>query len=354
VRTATARAPGRVNLIGEHTDYNGGFVMPCAIAYRTEVHARERPDDALTISSPFEDERTARYVEGMVSELRHAFLPVRGMDLRIDGTLPVGAGLSSSASLEIAVALAALDIGQAQPDRVRLAELAQRAEIEFVGTQCGIMDQFAVLFGQEHHALFLDTRSLRYELLEVPQSVSIIICNTMVKHELAATEYNLRRYQCEMAVALLAGEYRTISQLRDISLEELKAVRHLLTPMLYSRALHVVSENERVLRARSALQAGDVAAFGDLMNASHESLRVLYEVSCSELDTMVYLARELDGVYGARMTGGGFGGCTVNLVDASAADEFRSRIARAYRAKTGIEPEIYDGTPSQGAELVHA
>jgi galactokinase len=198
----------------------------------------------------------------------------------------------------------------------------------------------------------LDTRSLEYELLEVPRNVAIVICDTMVKRELAQSEYNLRREQCAKCVALLLAEYRNITQLRDVSLQQLKTARHLLTPTLYKRALHVITENERVLRARDVLRAGDVMSFGDLMNASHESLRTLYEVSCDELDIMVSLAREYPGVYGARMTGGGFGGCTVNLVQAEQAQAFRSYITEAYHRKTGIAPQIYDGAPSTGAQIV--
>jgi galactokinase len=174
----------------------------------------------------------------------------------------------------------------------------------------------------------------------------------MVKRELAASEYNLRRQECETCVSLLAVEYRTITQLRDVSLPQLKAARHLLTPALYKRAMHVITENERVLRARDALRAGDAVRFGDLMNASHESLRTLYDVSCDELDTMVALAREAPGVYGARMTGGGFGGCTVNLVEAEYADDFRAYITEAYHRKTHIAPQIYEGTPSAGAQVL--
>ena len=354
MRFVQTRAPGRVNLIGEHTDYNGGLVMPCAIAYDTQVRAEERNDDAVIVNALLGDARTEKYVNGVLSELRSAGVPMPGMNLQIDGSLPLGAGLSSSASLEIAVALAALAMADVQFDRYELAALAQRAEIEYVGTRCGIMDQFAVLFARRGCAMFLDTRSLEFELIEVPASVSVIICNTMVKHELVTSEYNVRRRECEASVAMLQKEFPDITQLRDVTLEQLEGARYSLGTNLYRRATHVATENERVFRARDALRRQDVLTFGGLMNASHESLRAFYEVSCAELDMMVALARELPGVYGARMTGGGFGGCTVNLVEASHADEFRTRISDAYLHETGIVPELYDGTPADGAQVLNA
>ncbi len=228
------------------------------------------------------------------------------MDLHIDGSLPLGAGLSSSASLEVAVALAALAISARSMDRLEVARLAQRAEIEHAGTQCGIMDQFAVLFARAGHAIFLDTRSLEFELIAVPPQARVVICNTMVRHELAGSEFNTRHRECDECVRLLRTAYPAITQLRDLTEDDLVAARDLLAPGLYRRALHVVTENARVLQAREALRKHDLRAFGELMNASHESLRVLYDVSCEELDTMVELARTLPGVYGARMTGGGF------------------------------------------------
>ena len=347
---ARARAPGRVNLIGEHTDYNGGFVMPCAIPYQTTVLARERSDSAIAIAAAFEDAGTVRYVTGIISELRNAGLGIPGVDLEIAGDLPVGAGLSSSASLEVAVALAALELAGIEMDRAEIARLAQRAEIEHVGAHVGIMDQFAVLFARAGYALFLDTRTLQYTLVPVPAVSAIRICDTMVKHELASGEYNVRRQQCEESVKILSTRYPEIKQLRDVTPQQLEEAKGLLDPLLYRRARHVVWENERVVAAREALIAADLPAFGTLMNASHASLRDDYEVSTPELDLMVELARGLPGVYGARMTGGGFGGCTVNLVARSDADAFTQLIAERYWQRTGVVPAVYDGTPADAAQ----
>jgi galactokinase len=359
------QAPGRVNLIGEHTDYNGGFVLPCAIARATRVSVQRRADRGVTFLSegraparfdldalprqPSHDWRD--YARGVLLELRAAGLPLCGADLEIAGDVPIGAGLSSSASFEIATALAMLAICNAAMEPLELAKLAQRAEIRHAGMRCGIMDQFAVTFGSAGHALFLDTRTLEFEAIPVPRGAAIVICNTMIKHKLAAGEYNARRRECERAVALLQQRYPEIRELRDVSEEQLLDARDLLDATAFQRALHVVTENDRVVRAADALRENDLEGFGALMNASHESLRSRYEVSCEELDIMVDLAREIPGVFGARMTGGGFGGCTVNLVESARISKFRESIARSYEALTGIRPEIYDGTPSAGASI---
>jgi galactokinase len=354
-----------VNLIGEHTDYNGGYVMPCAVPYYTDVEAVERDGSTIRLESAscgpaaFEIDalRETRsrdwrdYARGIFIELRAAGVLLRGAEMRVSGTLPLGAGLSSSASFEIAVALAALALSGVQMKPRHLVKLAQRAEAEHTGTQCGIMDQFAVTFGVKGHALFLDTRSLQCEPIPVPKSAAVVICNTMVKHELAAGEYNARRRECEQAVAHLRRRYPDVMQLRDVTEAQLHEARFLLDETLFNRALHVVTENRRVVEAARALRSSNLQQFGALMNESHESLRTRYAVSCAELDTMVQLARELPGVYGSRMTGGGFGGCTVTLVRAEDADEFRERIAGAYHQKTGIVPEIYDGFPAAGAAV---
>jgi galactokinase len=337
-----------VNLIGEHTDYNDGFVMPCAIGYYTEVTVQARADDRVVLAKPHDD-RAIKYAEGVVLELRRAGVAVGGIDIEAGGDLPIGAGLSSSASFEVAVALGALGIAGAEIDRVALARICQRAEHEHVGIRSGIMDQYAVLFGERDRAILLDTETLQHRYLPVPRSARIVICNTMVKHELAAGEYNKRREQCEAAVLALRQWYPILTSLRHVSLDELLRHEAELDPVLFRRARHVVTENARVLEAAKALEGRDLAQFGALMNASHDSLRDDYEVSAEELDTMVGIARGCDGVYGARMTGGGFGGCTVNLLAAASADAFRERIAREYRVATGIVPSLYDGTPVDGA-----
>jgi galactokinase len=354
-----------VNIIGEHTDYNDGFVLPCAIAYDTRVFACERRDSMLTVRSRFDEpvvfdlERVPSvrrgnwtdYVRGMLIELIGAGVNVRGADVKVAGSVPLGAGLSSSASFEIALALALLALSDAQCDPLPLARLAQAAECDHVGTRCGIMDQFTVLFARAGNALFLDTRTLEYRLIGIPPGLALIVCNTMVKHDLAASAYNERRSECERSVRVLKSRFPHVRALRDVSIEQLEDVRALLPAPLFSRARHVISENARVVEAAQVLEMGDVEKLGVLMYASHESLRVDYEVSCAELDTMVELAKAFDGTIGARMTGGGFGGCTVNIVREDAAAEFRRYIATAYRAETGILPEIYDGTPSAGATV---
>jgi galactokinase len=361
-----ARAPGRVNLIGEHTDYNDGYVMPAAIAYSTHVTGSAASNRVVTVASEsvgstaafdLDALETGRagdwtdYVRGVLIELQRAGVALDGADFQVTSTVPLGAGLSSSASFEVAVALAMLERCGGTMPRIDVAKLAQRAEVDHTGTRSGIMDQFAVLFGEAGSATFLDTRSLDYAHVPVPTGVTIVICNTMVKHALAAGAYNERREQCEAAVEALKQWYPDIRALRDVSLVQLEAHAAGIAPILYHRALHVVSENARVLAAKAAFESGDAVAFGRLMNASHESLRDDYEVSAPELDVMVALARRCEGVYGARMTGGGFGGCTVNLVDVANAESFRTAIAQGYYRETGMHPDLYDGTPAGGATV---
>jgi galactokinase len=359
-----ARAPGRVNLIGEHTDYNDGFVMPAAIPYETRVSGVLTGSRIVNVASDEVDKAASfdldaletgpasdwtDYVRGVLIELDRVGVQVAGADLNVSSNVPLGAGLSSSASFEVSIALAMLGLSSATLDGIAIARLTQRAEVEHTGTRSGIMDQFAVLFGRAGFATFLDTRSLEYAYVPVPPGVAIVICNTMVKHALAAGDYNERREQCETAARLLKRWSPQIVALRDVSLAELEAHAPDIPSLLYRRARHVVTENQRVLDAKAAFERGDVAGFGALMNASHDSLRDDYEVSCPELDTMVALARGIEGVFGARMTGGGFGGCTVNLVASERAASFRAGIASAYERETGIVPILYDGTPSQGA-----
>jgi galactokinase len=293
------------------------------------------------------------YLRGVLAELREDGVPLRGCDAEIVGNVPLGAGLSSSASLEVAFALAMSALGEHAVAPQDLALLAQRAEIRFVGTRCGIMDQFTVLHARAGHALFLDTRSLDYRLIEVPAGIAIVICNTMVKHELSSSAYNERRRQCEQAVGILQHRDSRIRALRDVTPQMLQAAGDLLPHPLYARAHHVVTENARVERAVEALQRGELQEFGALMYASHSSLRDDYEVSCGELDLLVDLAANFPGVMGARMTGGGFGGCTVTIVEAKQAAGFAAYVRQAYAKATGIVPEIYDGTPSGGACLLH-
>jgi galactokinase len=361
------RAPGRVNLIGEHTDYNEGFVMPVAVDFYCWVAISPTEDQKLVICSDgFPDAAEVElnrseirpsktwsdYPVGVALQLKQAGIPLRGANMLIHGEVPMGAGLSSSAAIEVATALALAEQTGHFPDRVQLARLCQKAENEFVGARVGIMDQFISLHGRKNHALLLDCRSLHFELVAIPECVRLVICNTMVKHDLVSGGYNQRRAECEEAVRRLREVEPGIRSLRDVTPELLERHRGLLPEITYKRALHVVKENERVLDAAEALRTGDVERFGKRMAESHRSLRDLYEVSCAELDLMVDQANRQEGVYGARMTGGGFGGSTINLVKSRFADSFAENVARSYEKETGIVPQIYVCTPAEGAALV--
>jgi galactokinase len=361
------RAPGRVNLIGEHTDYNEGFVMPAAIGFCCWVAAGPRRDRKLVITSkdfpgPVEMEldskplqasqRWSDYPVGVALQLEKAGFGLRGANLLIHGEVPIGAGLSSSASIQVATALALAGESGIAIDRLRLAQICQRAENEFVGMRCGIMDQFVSLHGRANHALMLDCRSLEFEMVPIPETVRLVICNTGVKHKLAGGEYNRRREECEEAVRSLGTVLPGISSLRDVGTEQLEEHRTLLSQVAYKRARHVVTENARVVKGMEALRTGDLKRFGEYMAESHKSLRDLYEVSCAELDVMVELANQQPGVYGTRMTGGGFGGATINLVDAERAAEFAESMAGAYQKETGIKATILICTAADGASAV--
>lgn len=363
------RAPGRVNLIGEHTDYNLGFVMPAAIDFYTWVAISPRDDRRLVIRSEnfqetveFDlDEKEpqprghwSNYPRGVAVMLERAGHRLRGADLLVRGEVPVGSGLSSSAAIEVATGFALTSVENISLERMELAKLCQRAENEFVGMRSGLMDQFASCFGEEGSALMLDCRSLDYYPLPVPSNVRLVIANTMVKHELASSEYNLRRAECEEGVRILSQSLPRVQSLRDVTLDDLEAHRGELSEVVYKRCRHVVSEDGRVLEAKKAFEDGDLGRFGLLMAASHASLRDDYEVSCAELDLMVEAASQVEGVYGARMTGGGFGGCTVNLVGHDAVKLFQEQVAARYEKATSIKPEIYVCTAAQGAEEVTA
>lgn len=365
------RAPGRVNLIGEHTDYNDGLVMPAAIGFYCWTAIGARSDRKLVIASQEFGEQIeinldsgARnqkptglwtdYPVGVVLQLLSAGVRLTGANLLLHGEVPMGAGLSSSASIEVATALALSEHAGQQVDRKQLARFCQEAENDFVGMRSGIMDQFIALHGRRSHALLLDCRSLDFELVRLPEAVRLVICNTGVKHQLAGSEYNRRRAECEEAVSALQRVLPGIRALRDVSREQLEEHRGLLSDVAYRRAEHVVCENQRVLDGARALRARDLRRFGRLMAESHHSLRDLYEVSCRELDVMVEIANQQPGLYGARMTGGGFGGATINLVEASSAAEFASSVAATYAKATGIAPQIYTCDPADGASRVGA
>ena len=355
------RAPGRVNLIGEHTDYNDGFVMPCAIDFATYAAASERSDRKIRVASvnfsgeyEFDldtpnaeiPESWARYVQGVALLLEKSGHRLQGANLLIDSDVPVGAGLSSSAALEVSIGFALASISGLQIEKWKLAKIGQAAEHEYAGVRSGIMDQFASAFGIENHALFLDCRSLNWSPIPL-STAKFVICNTKTKHELADGEYNKRRADCEEAAQLLGHE-----SLRDVSLAEFNVKSKDLPERLKKRARHVVMENRRVLEAVDCLQKNNLERFGQLMNASHESLRADYEVSSRELDLMVEIVRSQPGVLGARMTGGGFGGCTINLLETDVSAEFIEKVSTGYKKNTGISPEIYVCQVVQGVSEI--
>jgi galactokinase len=360
------RAPGRVNLIGEHTDYNEGLVLPAAIGFSCWAGIAPRDDRELVLHSEnFEQTKKANlgdlhgathnwsdYPLGVAWGLQEAGYRLRGANLYIAGDVPLGAGLSSSAAVEVATGYALLSNSEHAIDRTQLAKICQRAENEFVGARVGIMDQFVSCQGQAGHALLLDCRTLEYRALRLPAKMQLVICNTMVKHKLQGSEYNDRRSECEEAVRRLAKALPAIRSLRDVSLQQLTQHRGQLSETLYKRCRHVVTENERVRKAAQALESGDTGVLSELMAESHRSLRDDYQVSCRELDVMVEIARRQSGVHGTRMTGGGFGGCTINLVDTAHSLEFRKNVSAEYRAATGLQPDIYICEASQGAEAV--
>ncbi len=352
----TFRAPGRVNLIGEFTDYNDGFVMPSALAFCTSVDADARSDRVLAMySENFHESREfnlddpapkashhwSDYVLGVAVILQRDGYRVEGANLSIRSEVPIGAGLSSSAALEVATAFALLNIAGITLAPVEIAKLCQRAENEFVGMQCGIMDQFVACHGSPGEALMLDCRSLAFRRVPLPAGACIVICNSMVHHELARSEYNRRRADCTAGVRHLACMLPHIRALRDVSLAELEKYGRTMDETVYRRCRHVIGENSRVEEAFTALECSDPERFGELMRASHRSLRDDFEASCPELDFLADTAAQLPGVYGARMTGGGFGGCTVNLVGEEYADAFCETIRRRYLEAVGKEPALY-------------
>ena len=358
------RAPGRVNLIGEHTDYTGGLVMPAAIQLATWVAAGPRDDRLLVLYSEALDEtatidlngpvqprqRWSDYVAGVSDVMQEMGRRVRGANLLVSSTVPRGAGLSSSAALAVASGYALLAMADEPIDRASLAQWAQRAESEFVGARVGIMDQLAACFGEPGAALMIDCRSLERRSIPIPRTMAIVVCNTMVRHSIARGEYNSRRAECEQATALIAREVAHVRSLRDATTIDLEQCRDALPPTLLKRARHIVTENERVLQAAEALSTSQHERLRELMGGSHASLRDDFEVSCRELDLMVDLAASQRGVIGTRMTGGGFGGCTVSLVEAPLASEFVASIQHGYAAATGVHPETWICAASGGVE----
>jgi galactokinase len=359
-------APGRVNLIGEHTDYNEGFVLPMAIERRTYVAGAPNQTSQIRVKSltlgqsfDFDLERPGPkrrgswldYVEGTARALMDRGIPVVGCNLLIDSDVPTGAGVSASAALELSVGIAlALLGGTAEPDRVQLALAGQAAEHQYVGTMCGIMDQYIAAMGRENAALLIDCRSLETQAVPLELgAVSVLVCDTRVKHELSSSEYNLRRAECLRASNILAKSIPGVRTLRDVSVADFTQFATELPGVVRSRCRHVVTENARTLAAADAMRAGDLVTMGRLMSESHVSLRDDYQVSCEELDVAVDIASSQPGVYGSRMTGGGFGGCTVTLVDNHSVERVSHAVKEAFAARGWKEPEFFASRACEGA-----
>ena len=353
-------APGRVNLIGEHTDYNEGYVLPVAVDRYILVAAGPRKDrkvslralnlgeeDAFSLDEMERGEREwSNYGRGVAWEMERAGHRLQGMEAVIWGDLPMKAGLGSSAALEVALAYSFQLLSNLEIEPLQLALLCQGAENGFVGVQCGLMDQMTSALGEEGHALLIDCRSLDRQLIPVPPEVDIVVADTLRRRELLDSQYNLRRQECQEGARLLG-----VASLCSVSPKELAERRGDLPSTIYRRVRHAVSESQRTLEAAEAL-GGNLEAFGRLMYDSHHSLRHDFEVSCPELDILVEAARKVSGVYGSRLTGAGFGGCTVSLVSREAVPEFQARVAKEYEKATAKKPTIYVCRPAQGVREV--
>lgn len=352
-------SPGRVNLIGEHTDYSGGFVFPAALTFCTTVAARVRDDNKIRMKATdlpeivegttdtlenFKDLKWGNYQFGVFTELKKAGYNIVGADMLFHDTTPHGAGLSSSAAIEVSSAIAMAALGGATDiDSIEMAKLSQLAEHNYVGVKCGIMDQFASAMGKKNHAIFLDCKTLDYQLVPINiDGYKLVLSNTNKKHSLGASKYNERRHECEAGFEILKKELPSATCLGDITPEEYYRVKDAIKDETVERRVrHVVEEDARVKKSIEVLTAGDLVTFGKLMTASHESLRDLYEVSCGELDILAADALKVDGVLGSRMTGAGFGGCTVSLVKDDAVDTFIDRLGKVYLDKVGYEASFY-------------
>ncbi|MGE5601982.1 MAG: galactokinase [Nitrososphaerales archaeon] len=355
-----ARAPGRVNMIGEHTDYNDGFVLPAAIERETRIALAPRDDDQVRLVAldlgretvfnlhqiaTSAEQPWSNYVRGVAHGLKEHGYPLRGADMLVHGTVPIGSGLSSSAALEMASVQAFAAAGDFTLPPEEAARIGQAAEHMFVGANTGLMDQLASALGQAGHLLLIDIRSLVYQPVPVPGSAAILIADTAVRRSLASSAYNERRSQCEQAAQAMG-----VPALRDATMDLLSAVD--VPDVVRRRATHVIQEDERVLQAVEAFRAGDLAFAGQLMNASHFSLRDLYEVSSPELDVMAELLRSQGGCYGARLTGAGFGGCCVALMESQAVEAAIPAVAQAYESDTGLKPALYPTRAAGGANTI--
>ena len=361
------RSPGRVNLLGEHTDYNHGFVLPAAINKAIYMAISRRDDNAIHINS-FDlnlsyigDTREVKqsglhwpdYILGVVQQLQAQGHPIGGFNCVFGGDIPLGAGMSSSAALECATAFSLNELFRLGVDPLTMVKLAQKAENEFVGVQCGIMDQFASMFGRKNHVIRLDCQSLAYEYVPFNmEGIRIVLLDTNVKHSLASSEYNTRRLQCETGVKLIQAHEPGVKSLRDATLALLDQYVRPVDALVYRRCQYVVEENLRLLAASDDLNQGDITAFGQKMFATHEGLSKKYEVSCAELDFLVDFVKDNPGVIGARMMGGGFGGCTINLVKEMAIEDLVAKAIPAYAAAMDKELKVYIGQIENGTSLL--
>jgi galactokinase len=368
--TLTTLAPGRVNLIGEHTDYNDGFVLPMAVDRGVVLAGRRREDAKVILFSADHKQKVeflleplrpdaahpwSNYLKGVAQELRNTGRPLGGFEAVILGNLPQGAGLSSSAALEVATAVFLKKLFAFPLEDLELVKIAQKAENDFVGVQCGIMDQFASHLGGKDHALFIDCRSLEHDWVPLGQDLKVVVFNTGVKRELASSDYNVRREQCREGVRQFGRFVPGLTSLRDLSLCDLEKYQTKVDPLVLKRCRHIVGENQRVLDAIEAFRARNLERVKVLFRESHESLRDDYEVSCNELDMLVELAQQHPLQKGSRMTGGGFGGCTVHLLpnDEAVIGNFISFVTQEYEKQIGRRPESYIFTPSPGAKFLN-
>lgn len=363
------RSPGRVNLIGEHTDYNGGFVLPAATdkaAYLAinasdsekctwiSLDMNEKVEVDFKVIAEMPNHRWANYILGVIEQFQKRGIKVQPFNCVMAGDVPIGSGMSSSAALESAVSFAINEMNQVGLDKKQLAKIAQQAENEFIGVNCGIMDMFASIHGKKNNVMLLDCETLEFEYFPLDLGdYKIVLFDTGVKHNLVESEYNLRRQQCEEGLAFFREYFdKTIKNLSQVPLAWLQASRSQLNPLVYNRCQYVIEENQRILSACEDLKAGNLADFGIKMTATHEGLRNLYEVSCPELDFLVDAVWHEKSVLGSRMMGGGFGGCTINLIKADEMDELYTRLSVSYKEKMGIDLKMYSVVTANGTSLI--
>lgn len=363
------RSPGRVNLIGEHTDYNGGFVLPAATdkaAYLAiyasdsekgtwiSIDINEKVEVDFKVIAEMPNHRWANYILGIIEQFQKRGIKVQPFNCVMAGDVPIGSGMSSSAALESAVSFAINEMNQVGLDKRQLAKLAQQAENEFIGVNCGIMDMFASIHGKENNVMRLDCETLEFQYFPLNLGDhKIVLFDTGVKHNLVESEYNLRRQQCEEGLAFFRKNFdESVKNLSQVPLAWLQSSKSQLNSVVYNRCQYVIEENQRILSACEDLQAGNLADFGIKMTATHEGLRNLYEVSCPELDFLVDAVWHETSVLGSRMMGGGFGGCTINLIKSDVIDELYSRLSVSYKQKTGIELKMYSVVTANGTSLI--